>query len=696
MRIYIILLWCLLPLVSWSQGDMNPGFKMLEEGSFDEATTFFESYLNVYPENKTAQICYGRAVGLSGAPEKANALFGNLAQEYPNDFEVAINYNESFLWAKDYKTAKPLYKRLVAEYPSKFGALLGYANTLSNLKEYKAALEWVNKALALQPENESAKVSRKYIKLGFADAYMSNQDYEQGKRYLNEIFTDFPEDKDALLNLANVYLIIKETDSAKATYWRYATSPKDSITALNGIVLANHIGENDKQALVWAKDAKSRVVAFKDTELTERTYDRYVQALIWNRKFKAARQLTDSLHLSEGDRSYILALKATLGMYTGDFKASLRNYTTILENDSTSFDGNLGKANALFASDRIVPAYQAAFQTLQIFKNQKDAMGFIEKLNTMHLPTVQEHAAYTFDNGNNVAFSNILSAYVPFSTKFKTSVSYQYRTTENTVTLNQAESHVVLVGLDYTLQPSVHLKTVVGLNSSRFMETAYTQPVLDAKLALKPYKLQDLELGYQREVQSFNADLIEREIVMNHYGLSYNLGTNVNLGWYTQLMHTEQTDDNTRDLLFTSLYYTVMQKPALKIGLNYQYITFGEQVPTIYFSPGQYQAGEVFVDFRGTFSEKTTYMASAATGLQQVEEDPQTAIFRAEAALQHQFGKRLSANLYGKYSNIASATAAGFEFTEMGIKLKWALTKKPLYYRKLGSDGMGYSNSGAR
>jgi hypothetical protein len=135
--------------------------------------------------------------------------------------------------------------------------------------------------------------------------------------------------------------------------------------------------------------------------------------------------------------------------------------------------------------------------------------------------------------------------------------------------------------------------------------------------------------------------------------------------------------------LFTSLYYNLLRKPALKTGINFQYITFKDQVPTIYFSPEQYKAVEIFVDVRGKFTEKTNFIASVATGFQQVEQDPQTATFRAEAGLKHQFSKRLSANLYGKYSNIASATAAGFEFTEIGIKLKWLLTKKPLFYAKL-------------
>lgn len=682
----LIALFLLLSFSVQAQQSMQKGFELLENGDFADAEIFFEAFLESDSENKTAQICYGRAVGLNGAPKTANALFGDLQQKYPNDYEVAINYIESLLWAGKYKEAKPLYKDMVAKNPEKFGALLGYANTLSNLKEYKTALYWVNKAIALQPDNEGAKISRKYIKLGYANEFVNAQNYGMGQQLLQEIFGDFPEDKEALLNLANLQLITKETDSAKNTYRRYATSAKDSITAINGIALAEHIAGNEKMALKMALKAKEKVESFGDTGLSQHTYDRYVQALIWNRKFTKARKEIDSLAVVFPNGNWVQALNATLGMYTGDFKVSLSSYDAILSKDSVSFDGNLGKANALFASDQIVPAYKAAFQTLKIFKNQKDAQGFIEKLNGLHTPNIEEHAAYTFDNGNNVAFTNSVNTFVPFSTKFKTTLNYQYRTTENTVTQNKAESHVVLVGFGYKLAPQVDMTTVLGFNNSRFMETAYTQPVLDAKLKLKPFKLQNLELGYQREVQNFNADLIEREIVMNHYVLNYNLGTNFNLGWYTQLMHTQQTDNNSRNLLFTSLYYTLSQKPALKFGLNYQYITFGEQVPSLYFSPEKYQAGEVFGDIRGKISTHTHYMASVATGIQKVENDPQTSIFRAEAAVQHQFGKRLSGSVYGKYSNIASATAVGFEFTEIGFKLKWSLTKKPLFFANLESE----------
>lgn len=674
--------FCLLSIFLHAQEPLQKGFALLENGDFEAAETFFENSLKTEPTNKTAQICYGRAVGLSGEPQKATSLFAGLMKTYPNDFEVAINYNESFLWDKQYEAAKPLYAKMVVEHPGEFGAVLGYANTLSNLKEYEEALKWIEEALELKPENPSAKVSRKYMRLGYANQFVNNQAYATGESLLKEIFTDFPNDKDALLNLANLYLITKQTDSAKTMYERYAISPIDSITALNGISLAEHVAENNKKALSIVSTAKNKVARFEDYELKERTNERYVQALIWNRKFRKAQTQIDSLKRVYPDRKWINALMATLGLYTGDTKAAVQNYDAILKNDSTSFDGNLGKANALFAADKIVSAYKAAYQTLAIYKNQKDAKSFLEKLDVMYTPNIEEHAAYTFDNGNNLAYYTNTTADIALSTKFRTTVSYFYRTTENTVTGNQANSHVVLAGLQYKVLPKTTLKTVVGFNNSRFMTEAYTQPVLDAQLQLQPLKLQNLTLGYQREVQNFNADLIEREIVQNHYGLNYNLGTNFNLGWYTQLMHTQQSDANTRNLLFTSLYYTLMQKPALKMGVNYQYITFKDQVPTIYFSPEEYQALELFADISGQFSEKTSYMASAATGYQQVENDPNTPIFRAEAALQHQFSKRLSTNLYGKYSNMASATAAGFEFTEIGLKLKWLFMDKPLFVVK--------------
>lgn len=666
----------------FAQTSMDAGFQFLEKGEFTNAENFFGNVLKNEPDNRTAQICYGRAMGLNGKPDKANSLFNGLMKKNPNDYEVLINYYESFLWGKRYEEAEKLYANLVEDYPNDFGAVLGYANTLSNVQKYEKALAWVEKALALQPTNQNALISKKYINLGLANVLMKAQDYNGAKIKLDLISKDFPKDREVLLNLANLYLNMNEVALAKATYLTLATNQMDSIVALNGIALAEHIGERNKIALEISKKAKLKIHLVDDKNLKEKTYERYAQALIWNRKFAQAKHFIDSLANQYGDQNWIYALRATWNMYTGNMKTSLTYYNAILETDSTSFDGNLGKANALFALGKIDEASAAVHKTLSIFENQKDALKLLEEINSLYNPSLEEKVSYSFDNGNNLAYTTSTMTNLALSTKFESTLGFQYRWTENSKTTTNANMYTIWAGFAYTMLPKVKLMGMAGLNNAQFEANGYTQPFLSTKLVAEPYRLQYLEAGYQRELQNFNTELIEREIVMHHYGLNYNLGSNFGLGWYNQLMYTRQSDGNQRNLLFTSLYHTVLRKPTLKLGLNYQYLAFTEQVPTVYFSPEKYQAGEVFLEISGKVFPKSSFRINSATGLQQVEEDGTTSIFRVEVNLKHQFSKRLNGSFYGKYTNIASATATGFQFTEMGILLKWLFKNPPNFYNQ--------------
>ena len=670
-------------LFAFGQGPMDPGFRMLENGDFQSAEVFFDSYLEKEPENKTALICYGRAVGLNGKPENASILFESLLEEYPMDLEIQLNLYESFLWKEDYEKAKGYYQALVIKNPNNFSALLGYANTLSNLKQFEEALSLINKALQLQPENISARTSRKYIKLGLANQLATDKKYTEGVLVLKEIFEDFPGDREVLLSLANLNIQAGALEEAKASYWKMATYTRDSIVALAGVALVEHLEGQDKTALQTAEQAIDMAAPFVGEPEYQQARERYVQALIWNSKFRQAKNEIDRIGSEQPNTNWLLALEATLGMYTGDFDKSLSSYKRILEKDSLSFDGNLGKANALFAKGDYKTAYQAAYRTLEIFPNQKDAEAFLDKLDGKFRPAITQNGGYTFDNGNNTAFYQGTSIKIPISTKISGTFSQLYRSTENTASGEEALSQLLLGGIEYQIIPEMLLKSSFGINQSRFADTSYTLPVTEFKLQIRPFKLQNLELGYRREVQNFNADLISREIVMNNYGLSYNLGTNIKLGWYTQLMATWQTDGNKRNLLFSSLYYNLFKKPVLKVGLNYQYLSFSEQLPEVYFSPESFHAYELFLDSRGNLGKKLQYSLGAASGLQKVEEADYSPIFRAEFTFNHPISNRFDLGIYGKYSNIASATAAGFEFSELGLRLQWAVAKLPLFHKKL-------------
>jgi hypothetical protein len=165
------------------------------------------------------------------------------------------------------------------------------------------------------------------------------------------------------------------------------------------------------------------------------------------------------------------------------------------------------------------------------------------------------------------------------------------------------------------------------------------------------------------------------------------LNTNFNVGWFTQYYYTFQSDENTRNLLFTSLYYQILEKPSLKGGVNYQNISFKNQVPTIYFSPSKFNAVELFIDLikdeAVAKNKEWFYGLTAATGFQFIEGGDQQSTYRVQAKLGYKFSERSLINIYGMQSNIASAVAsanaASFTFTELGLRFKWILLRNPLF-----------------
>ena len=685
----IAILLIFLSCINGYSQNMKEGFQLLETGKFEKAEQYFQKVLEDYPNNKTANLCYGRAVGLNGNSIKAVGIFTELLKEYTNDLEIQLNYAESLLWDKQFEKAKEYYLNLAEKNPTNFSALLGMANTFSNHKEYKKAFLYINKALEVSPGNPNALISKKYIRLGYANEFVQKQNYNEALKLLDDNLVDFPNDKETQLNKANIFLITKDTKKAKNVYQQIATNAKDSIVALNGLALVSHIAEKDKEALKIANEAMQKVVVLKDENLSKRTIERYIQTLIWNKKYDTTEiEISKSLN-AYGNENWLLALRATLGMYKSNFKEAIADYKQILQIDTLSFDGNLGITNAYFANGEVKKAYNGVFQTLTIFENQKDALGFLKKVNEEYTPYVEEKLSYSYDNGKNKAYASNTLINFPTSTKLSFSANYQYRTTKNSISKNDASTQNFNLGLEYKFHPKVSFTAKGGISSAKSFTNNYNQLLANTFFKIQPFKLQNVELGYKREIQNFNADLVDKEIVLNNYYVNYSIASNVKIGWFAQYFYTSQSDFNNRNLLFTSLYYNILSKPVLKAGLNYQHITFKNQIPETYFSPEKFNAVEIFIDLLKDekISEVKTwyYGLNAATGLQYIENNKQQSTYRIQAKLGYKFSDRLLTNVYGTRSNIASATAAGFTFTEIGFRLKWYLTKKPVFFKKLKS-----------
>ena len=682
-----ILFFLFFSLQSFGQ-EMKEGFTYLETGLYNKAEVFFEEILKEYPANKTARLCYGRSVGLNGDAKKAVVLFKKLQEDYPTDFEVKLNYSESLLWNKNYTKAKTYYKTLLKENSKSFPALLGYANTLSNLNEFEEALIYADKALIVLPGNKNALVSKKYMRLGLANKKIQTKEYELSEALLKENLKTFNNDTETLVNLANLYLISDQIEKAKKTYETLGESSENKLISLNGVSLAQHLIGNNKKALNTSKSALESIDKNTTKTLKNKTTERYIQALIWNKKYalatKAIRQLLDD---NENPENWMLSLRATLNIYKSDFKKSLEDYRLILKKDSASFDGNLGQANTLKAFGFFNKAYTSAEKTLQFYENQKDAMNFIKQLDLNFTPFIETKASYSFDNGNNEANAYDINAEIPFSTRFKVLTNYNYRTTSNSFTNLEAVTNNFLLGASYQLLNNLTVKGSLGVTSSNSDIKKYNQLLTDISIKIKPFKLQNLELGYKRDLQNFNAALLNEEIIQNNLILNYSVNTNFDLGWYTQYYYTFQSDENTRNLFFTSLYYNILEKPSIKGGFNYQNISFKESVNT-YFSPSKFNAIEVFINIikeeAATKNKEWFYTLSAATGYQYIEEGDKQSTYRIQAKLGYKFSERSLINFYGTKSNIASTaasatTTASFTFSEFGLRFKWIFLKKPLF-----------------
>jgi hypothetical protein len=526
------------------------------------------------------------------------------------------------------------------------------------------------------------------MRLGLANKKIQTKEYELSEALLKENLKTFNNDTETLVNLANLYLISDQIEKAKKTYETLGESSENKLISLNGVSLAQHLIGNNKKALNTSKSALEIIDKNTTKTLKNKTTERYIQALIWNKKYalatKAIRQLLDD---NENPENWMLSLRATLNIYKSDFKKSLEDYRLILKKDSASFDGNLGQANTLKAFGFFNKAYTSAEKTLQFYENQKDAMNFIKQLDLNFTPFIETKASYSFDNGNNEANAYDINAEIPFSTRFKILTNYNYRTTSNSFTNLKAVTNNFLLGASYQLLNNLTVKGSLGVTSSNSDIKKYNQLLTDISIKIKPFKLQNLELGYKRDLQNFNAALLNEEIIQNNLILNYSVNTNFNLGWYTQYYYTFQSDENTRNLFFTSLYYNILEKPSIKGGFNYQNISFKESVNT-YFSPSKFNAIEVFINIikeeAATKNKEWFYTLSAATGYQYIEEGDKQSTYRIQAKLGYKFSERSLINFYGTKSNIASTaasatTTASFTFSEFGLRFKWIFLKKPLF-----------------
>ena len=106
-------------------------------------------------------------------------------------------------------------------------------------------------------------------------------------------------------------------------------------------------------------------------------------------------------------------------------------------------------------------------------------------------------------------------------------------------------------------------------------------------------------------------------------------------------------------------------------------------MPTLYFSPQKFNALEVFINIikneNSAKNKSWFYELTTAIGLQYINNTTQQNTYRIQGKLGYKFTPRTLFNMYATRSNIASTTAAGFTYNEIGLRFKWYPIKSKIF-----------------
>lgn len=669
----LIVIICSL-LQTRGQDILKPGFTMLESGRFADAAVFFKTYLDhTDSTNKTALICYGRAAGLSGNIPEAKRIFSKLSDRYPGDFEIALNATEALMWNKEYKEAATAYEMLLRQAPGNFSANLGYGNALSSLADFQRALIYMNKALDIQPENMNARVSRKFARLGLADNYMKQQHYDSSIVLLDAILADFPNDKEALFSKAQLMLMKKDYHTAVNINRKIFQLKLDTVTVYERLSYIAFLEKNKKLALRLA-----------DTALSYASEDRRLQAglarvtaLGWNEQFRRAFRELDSLESQYPGNVSVAIKRAALLTWDKSFSKSVSLFKESIIKSPASFDANLGTADALYAQELDLESRKYVEATLKYYPGQKDAKDFLERIALRHAPTITTHDYRSSDKGGNVSYNYLLAAEFDIRSPLRLLLSYRSRQARNDNDGTSARNDNYSIGLRWRIKP-FWLLTVSASNAVlNGADSSNSHFLTDIASEFKIARWHSLELRYQSDVQNFTVGLINSNLRMNNYIVTYNLNTPFKLGLYTQYYHTGFSDDNSRNLLFASLYYNFKVDPVIKAGINFNTMGFNVQVPEKYFSPSKFHSLELFAAIENLAipGKRWLYQAFAAAGYQKINSESNQSIYRFNGAFGYRPSKTFEIYIYGLHSNSATSTVVGYTYTELGLKARLILRR---------------------
>lgn len=657
-----------------AQHDMTEGYTYLDSRQYPEAIKYFSDVLLQSPENKTAQICLGRALGLSGSEIKALGIFNDLIALYPEDIEVMLNLGEAHMWTKNYDNALKVYGDIILKDSLNFTALLGRSNALTSLNRHREAKESIDRCAALFPDNPQVLISKKYIYLGRSNELRNLSDYAAAHEYVDQVLALFPGDKDALFLKAGIYLFEQKAYQARKTYDLLNKLYPGQTDILSGLSYTNLLVNHNKAYLNYALKALD-VNQDKNPATDLSLHLNVVRALFLNNKKPETEQRLNDLSVMYGDSLEFRLIFPQLSLWDQKFDQSRSQYQEILKTDSANYNVLVGNAEILNVFKERAKSLALVNKAYALQPDNPDIRRMQQSLSRYRAPVLSISAQHSYDGGDNVADQYNATVQMVLSERSLSYFQVIIRETKNTFFDNAGSNASVTAGHEWFLHPKLSLLASGGVtrlkNASENIEVNHL--IYSGGLKASPFRYHNTELSYDLSFFDYNPDLIRESIQSNNYKLIYHFYGPQRIGFYNQLIRSVQSDDNTRWLYFGSLYYNIFMYPVLQAGFNINRFGYSIQKPELYFSPSRFGSNEVFVkvDSEIVKGTKWRYFGLAAFGWQSIESNPNQSTLRLEGKVSYALSDRLNLGLNYVYSNAAQSTIAGFTYNQAGLAMTY-------------------------
>ena len=247
-----------------------------EQGSLQEALTFYRQTLELDPANFQALHGIGIIYGQLGLFEQALQFINGAGIVKPGDYSVYYNQGKALQELKRYDEALTSYDRVLALKPDYFPAYNNRGNVLKELERYEEALASFDKALSLRPDFLEAHINR-------GSVLQSLKRYGEALASYDKALALNPDSAEAYYNRGNILNNLERHGDVLVEYDKALALKPDYVPAYNN--RGNILKELDRyeEALASFDTALSlepdNVPAHNNRGIILKDLDRYEEAL---------------------------------------------------------------------------------------------------------------------------------------------------------------------------------------------------------------------------------------------------------------------------------------------------------------------------------------------------------------------------------------------------------------------------------